>query len=327
MRETFVIPGPEARTRNDGVMPCSDRRPILLANARIVDPSRDLDFPGDLLIGRRRHPRGQARHRRRRRAGRHRGDRLPRQAGRAGSDRHARLHRRAGRRLPRDARLGEPGRRRRRRHHHHLPARHLAGDRRSRHRRFRAAPRARHRDRARASDGGHDQGSARRGDDRDRPAQGGRRGRLHRRRQKHHQCAGDAARADLCRRFRRADRAPHRGSRSRRRRRHERGRVRRPPRSARHSEGGGDRHAGARHPPRRADRRALPRRLAHLRGIARGAGARQGGRAARQRRGLDQSPDPQRKRHRPLPHLPQAGAAACAPRTTARRWSRRSPPG
>src|SRR5262245_42056555 len=28
----------------------SDRRPILLANARIVDPSRDLDFPGDLLL-------------------------------------------------------------------------------------------------------------------------------------------------------------------------------------------------------------------------------------------------------------------------------------
>jgi len=28
----------------------SDRRPILLANARIVDPSRDLDFNGDLLI-------------------------------------------------------------------------------------------------------------------------------------------------------------------------------------------------------------------------------------------------------------------------------------
>lgn len=27
-----------------------DRPPILLANARIVDPSRDLDFPGDLLI-------------------------------------------------------------------------------------------------------------------------------------------------------------------------------------------------------------------------------------------------------------------------------------
>ena len=28
----------------------SDRRPILLANARIVDPSRELDIPGDLLI-------------------------------------------------------------------------------------------------------------------------------------------------------------------------------------------------------------------------------------------------------------------------------------
>jgi dihydroorotase len=28
----------------------TDPRPILLANARIVDPSRDLDFPGDLLI-------------------------------------------------------------------------------------------------------------------------------------------------------------------------------------------------------------------------------------------------------------------------------------
>jgi dihydroorotase len=31
-------------------MMLSDRRPILLANAQIVDPSRDLDFPGDLLI-------------------------------------------------------------------------------------------------------------------------------------------------------------------------------------------------------------------------------------------------------------------------------------
>jgi len=31
-------------------MMSADRRPILLANARIVDPSRDLDFNGDLLI-------------------------------------------------------------------------------------------------------------------------------------------------------------------------------------------------------------------------------------------------------------------------------------
>ena len=28
----------------------SDRRPILLANARVIDPSRDLDIPGDVLI-------------------------------------------------------------------------------------------------------------------------------------------------------------------------------------------------------------------------------------------------------------------------------------
>src|SRR3981081_1176963 len=28
----------------------SDRRPILLTNARIIDPSRDLDLAGDLLI-------------------------------------------------------------------------------------------------------------------------------------------------------------------------------------------------------------------------------------------------------------------------------------
>ena len=28
----------------------TDRRPILLANARIVDPSRDFDGPGDVLI-------------------------------------------------------------------------------------------------------------------------------------------------------------------------------------------------------------------------------------------------------------------------------------
>ena len=61
--------------------------------------------------------------------------------------------------------------------------------------------------------------------------EGRRRGRLHRRRQKRHQRAGDAAGADLCARFRRADRAPHRGPRSGRRRRHERGRVRHAPRA------------------------------------------------------------------------------------------------
>jgi len=28
----------------------TDRRPILLANARLIDPARDLDGPGDVLI-------------------------------------------------------------------------------------------------------------------------------------------------------------------------------------------------------------------------------------------------------------------------------------
>src|SRR3981189_488281 len=28
----------------------TDRRPVLLANARIIDPSRDFDGPGDVLI-------------------------------------------------------------------------------------------------------------------------------------------------------------------------------------------------------------------------------------------------------------------------------------
>src|SRR5258708_36635535 len=31
-------------------MPAMERRPILLANGRILDPSRDLDIEGDLLI-------------------------------------------------------------------------------------------------------------------------------------------------------------------------------------------------------------------------------------------------------------------------------------
>ena len=32
------------------MMMVAERRPILLANAHIVDPSRDLEFDGDLLI-------------------------------------------------------------------------------------------------------------------------------------------------------------------------------------------------------------------------------------------------------------------------------------
>ncbi len=287
----------------------SDRRPILLANARIVDPSRDFDIVGDLLIAD-----GIIREAKKgigagRRAGRHRRRRLPRQAGRARPGRHARLRRRARRRPSRDLRLRQPGRRRRRRHHHHLPAQHLAGDRRSGDGRFRAAARARYRDRACASDGGADQGPRRQGDDRDRPAQGGRRGRLHRRRQERDQRAGDAARAHLRQRFRRADRASHRGPGSDRRRRDERRRIRRAARAARHSEGGGNGHARARHPSGRAVGRALSRRLGHLRGIARGAAPRQGRRPQRHRLVLDQSHHAQRKRHRALPHLPETVAA------------------
>ena len=53
------------------------------------------------------------------------------------------------------------------------------------------------------------------------------------------------------RRLRRADRASHRRPRPGRRRRDERGRIRRAPRPARHSEGGRDDHAGARPAARR----------------------------------------------------------------------------
>ncbi len=191
----------------------TDRRPILLANARVDRSVARFRRPRRRPDRRRRDPRRQARHRRRRRARRHRHHQLRRQDRRPRPDRHARLCRRARRQPPRDLCLGEPGRGDRRHHHHHLPARHLAGDRQFGDGRFRAAPRPRHRDRQHPSDGGADQGHARRGDDRDRPVEGRRRRRLHRRRQERHQRAGDAPRADLCPRFRRADRASHRRSR------------------------------------------------------------------------------------------------------------------
>ena len=60
-------------------------------------------FPRRPADRRRRDPRGQARHRRGRRAGRHRDRRLPRPHRGARPDRHARLRRRARRRAPRDA--------------------------------------------------------------------------------------------------------------------------------------------------------------------------------------------------------------------------------
>ena len=83
-------------------------------------------------------------------------------------------------------------------------------------------------------------------------------------RQERHQCAGDAARADLRARFRRADRAPHRGSRPGRRRRDERGRVRDTARARRHPQRGGSGDAGARHAAGGTHRRALPRGVADL---------------------------------------------------------------
>ena len=49
----------------------------------------------------------------------------------------------------------------------------------------------------------------------------------------------------------------------------------------RHSDGGRNHHARARHAPRCADRRPLSRRLAHLRRSARGPAPRQGARARR----------------------------------------------
>ena len=180
----------------------SDRRPILLTNARIVDPSRDLDFPGDLLLA----------------------DGVIREAKRgigAGGvpegteviDCHGKLvapgliDMRAfigepGAEPSRDVRFGEPGGGRWRRHHRHL---------RSRTPRRRSTirppsisccgvPAIPHR--PCASDGSADKRSRRQRDDRDRPVEGRRRRRLHRRRPQCHQRAGDAPRAYLCARFR-----------------------------------------------------------------------------------------------------------------------------
>jgi dihydroorotase-like cyclic amidohydrolase len=174
----------------------SDRRPILLANARIVDPSRDMDFPGDLLIA----------------------DGIIREAkkgiGAAGVPEGTEVVDCRGKVVAPGlidirAFIGEPG----------------AGHRETFASASQAAAaggvttivcqpntspviddpatvdfvlrRARHRDRARTSDGGADQRAGRQGDDRNRPAESSRRGRLHRRRQERHQRAGDAARAHL----------------------------------------------------------------------------------------------------------------------------------
>ena len=114
-------------------------------------------------------------------------------------------------------------------------------------------------------------------------------------------------------------------TRPRRRGRDERGRIRHPPRPAGHPARGRDDHAGARHPPRAPDRRALPRGDDLLRRFGRDRAPGQGGRPAGDLRRLDQPPHAERERHRRLPHLLQALAAAARTRTTGRRWSRRWP--
>ena len=66
---------------------------------------------------------------------------------------------------------------------------------------------------------------------------------------------------------------------------------------------------GARHPSGRLVRRALSRGVGHLRRITRCAAPRQGCRPRRHRIGFDQSHHAQRKRHRALSHLLQIVAA------------------
>ncbi len=90
-------------------------------------------------------------------------------------------------------------------------------------------------------------------------------------------------------------------------------------RAAGRAEGGRDDHAGARRAPRRDDARALSRGDHQLRGEPRGHPQRQGAQAAGDVRRLDQPPDAERERHRPLPHLLQDAPAAAQRRTTARR--------
>ena len=140
-------------------MMVTERRPILLANARIVDPSRDLDIHGDLLIA----------------------DGVIREAkrgiGAAGVPEGTEVIDCKGKvvapgLIDMRAFVGEPGAEYRETIASASQAAAAGGvttivcqpdtspvDRRSRHRRLRPAPRARHRDRARAADGGAHQGA------------------------------------------------------------------------------------------------------------------------------------------------------------------------
>jgi dihydroorotase len=191
----------------------TDRRPILLANARVVDPSRDFDGPGDVLIADGMIRDSKARHRRRPACPKAPTSSIAPARSSPPADRHARLCRRARRQPPRNLCFREPGGGRRRHHHHHLPAD--------------TSPvidnsatvdfvLRRARDTAIVNI--HPMAALTKGMRGEEMTEIGllkAAGAVafHRRRQERHQCAGDAARTDLCARFRRADRAPHRGSR------------------------------------------------------------------------------------------------------------------
>ena len=120
----------EALSRNfrTHTMMLSDRRPILLANARIVDPLRDLDIVGDLLIAdgvMREAKKGIGA------AGVPEGTDVIDCRGKLiapGIDRHAGVHRRAGRSRPGNARFGQPRGRSRWCYNDYLPAGNLTSN-------------------------------------------------------------------------------------------------------------------------------------------------------------------------------------------------------
>ena len=298
-------------------------RPILLTNATLCDPATGRQAPGHVLVrdgliqdvgwgplagvpdeaetDRLRGPRPQPR-----------------------PHRPARLRGRARRRASRDPGQRQRGGGGRRRHDPGLHAGHQPGHRRAGHRRLRAAPRPRHGQRPRPAGRRHHQGPRRPGDDRVRPAAGGRRRRLHRRPQGRDQRPGHAPRADLCPRLRRPADAARGGAGPRRRRRDERGRDGLPPRAPRHPARGRDGDAGARHPPRAPHRRPLPRGDDLLCRFGRDRAPGQGGRAAGHLRRLGEQPRPQRGRHRRTT-APSAGSRRpCATRPTGSPWWRPS---
>ena len=194
--------------------------PVALLNARLVDPERETEVRGGLLVRdgviaavgpgvtRDQISDGNA------------DRRLRRRRGFAGSHRHARLRRRAGRRASRDDREPQRGRRRGRRDERRRPAGHPSPGGRSGGGRLHPSPRARRREDPHLPVGRADQGPRRPRDRRDRAPRRGGRDRLLRRAPLGRRGADDAPRDDLRTRLRRADRARLRGSFACRRGRH-----------------------------------------------------------------------------------------------------------